>query len=438
MKSNNMKVCLISEILLAFLIIPIAPLPALAAAKPDINYVQVNGTTVQPSGTITLNSFTLGSTFRFKIEVKNNGDDSPAGYNNITVSFPRFVNSSDKSFVSAYSRTSDLTYNEYWGSEATGGDAYADYTMVESSSTTVWDGNDGLWSESKYLELTVQPKQMGEFLIYYRAAMSNQQNWGAVIYNPASSGTTDCIGFPAYYIRVILQGPPDLTYSQPQGWSYPLVVSSSSGTNSDNSISVGNTSYIDYSITNNGDSPTGSSFRVELWDDTTGERIWDTWEAALNGNTVRNKLDIPWVFTKAGYHQLRLSIDTGSSVTESSETNNKYQRNRYLSNFLVEEKEIPGASQNPSSVPTYRNDEGFYPIPGYSPGQGICFATSIADILGYWDRNAYNGIRYWNLISNGTAPLLQSVMPASPGHDGANVANLIIDVGTRYYVQNPA
>ncbi|MDF1553747.1 MAG: hypothetical protein P1P84_11825, partial [Deferrisomatales bacterium] len=185
----------------------------LAATNPDVLSVNVNGTNLSSGESITLDGFVLGSTFRFKIVTENNGDDSPPLYNNITLSFPQFTSSSDKSRVSLYSKSSDLVAAELFGSEAGGGDGYANYVMVEAQSTDVWDGSD-LWppgAENETLEVTLQPKAYGSFYVYYRVAMSNQESWtSGWTYEPSSGGYLDCLGFSSYRITVIIP-PPDTT-----------------------------------------------------------------------------------------------------------------------------------------------------------------------------------------------------------------------------------
>ncbi len=102
---------------------------AYAATQPDILSTKINGTSVSTSKTITLSP---GGSFTFYILVENNGDDSPAGYNNITISFPSLTSSSYKSNISYSSKSSDLSYTEYFGTEAVGGDGYANYIMIEA------------------------------------------------------------------------------------------------------------------------------------------------------------------------------------------------------------------------------------------------------------------------------------------------------------------
>lgn len=111
----------------------------LLSAIPDITGAWVDGKSVTTYAEVELE---LGQSFRFQFEVANVGqDDSPSPYNNMTVSFPQFTSSSDKGRVSLYSKSSDLDYNEYWGS-VPGGDKWAEYVMVESVDTDGWDGKD--------------------------------------------------------------------------------------------------------------------------------------------------------------------------------------------------------------------------------------------------------------------------------------------------------
>lgn len=91
---------------------------------------------------------------------------------------------------------------------------------------------------------------------------------------------------------------------------------------------------------------------------------------------------------------------------------------------------IPGATNSPSQFPLYLNNPDMY-YPAASGG--ICWATANADILAYWDRTAYGGIAYWNLIDNGIAPLRQASLPTSPGHGEANVKAAIAWLSSQYY-----
>jgi len=159
----------------------------------------------------------LGSTFNISIQVDNRGDDSPAEYNNITFTFPQFDSSADKSRVGVSSIDADLNYNEYFGSEAGGGDQYAEYIMVESCDIDGWDGSDWLASEVNNLSLTVQPKSYGLFYVQYRVAMSNVQSWTeGWTYLPGYTSYYDCLGFDTYRVAVNVVPPnsaPNTPYS---------------------------------------------------------------------------------------------------------------------------------------------------------------------------------------------------------------------------------
>jgi hypothetical protein len=97
------------------------------------------------------------------------------------------------------------------------------------------------------------------------------------------------------------------------------------------------------------------------------------------------------------------------------------------------ENYIPGATNTTSSVPTYLNDpDMYYP----SAVNGLCWASCTADIFAYWDRNPHNGVQYWNLVDNGTAPLLQPSLPTLPGHDQADVKTVISYLADQYYGQD--
>ncbi len=97
---------------------------------------------------------------------------------------------------------------------------------------------------------------------------------------------------------------------------------------------------------------------------------------------------------------------------------------------VISENYIPGATNAISSVPTYLNSPTmYYPV----ASGGICWATATTDILAYYDRNAYGGVKYWNLIDNGTPPLLQPALPTMPGHDEADVKTAISFLAHQYY-----
>ena len=65
----------------------------------------------------------------------------------------------------------------------------------------------------------------------------------------------------------------DLLPYKPYNWGDKLVVSPTSGTNTDGTINVNQNAYLDWAVINNGDVNVTSSFYVEVWDDTTDQRL---------------------------------------------------------------------------------------------------------------------------------------------------------------------
>jgi len=147
------------SVILPFLILPGF---ILAQTGPDFDWVRVNDETVSLNGSISV-ELALGQTFSLKARVSNVGDDSPAGYNNITYSFPQFTGSSHIANVAnGLGTDTDLQYTEYWGS-GVGGDGYADYVMVEAVDTDGWDGSDNFFDEENEFEVNIQPLDYGIF-----------------------------------------------------------------------------------------------------------------------------------------------------------------------------------------------------------------------------------------------------------------------------------
>ena len=128
---------------------------------------------------------------------------------------------------------------------------------------------------------------------------------------------------------------PDLTLYQPPGWSYGIVISTTSGTNTDaTQILTTDSLYIDWAAINQGTGATGQSFSTRLLVDGVVLQSWTT--TTLNANTYTNLNDYVILPLAAGNHTLRLEIDNLSSITESNETNNVWERQ-----FTVTAPSIP-------------------------------------------------------------------------------------------------
>ncbi len=215
------------------------------------------------------------------------------------------------------------------------------------------------------------------------------------------------------------------------------------------------TQYVSLGWTGTGSAPaSGSSTNTgsfAITNDTTLTWLWKTnyyLDLSVEGNGGINQTS-HWcmlgsnVVVLASNDLQHVFLDWGGDTNGCGITNNSLtaamnQFRRIVARFdaVTAEAYIPGANAVTSSVPMYQNNINLYPIPGHrDPGFGICFATYVADVLGYWDRTTYtnNGIQYWNLVDHGVAPLRQ---PVGAGQEDADVYGLILPVGTMYYTTN--
>ena len=143
-------------------------------------------------------------------------------------------------------------------------------------------------------------------------------------------------GYIDYFeIRVNYTPPstsPDLVPYQPPGYSDEIVISHSSGTNSDETIYANQTVYIDYAVLNDGDGEASGGFYVEIRDDTTSEIIRrGFYSGSLQANYYYRQEDSHWTFTQTGWHTIRLKIDADNNISESNEANNEYTKQIYVS-----------------------------------------------------------------------------------------------------------
>ncbi len=173
--------------------------------KPNIWSVTVNKKCVEEGKTVLVPlDLAAGDAFEVCVHVFNDGYDSPAFYNNISLSFPSFTSGSDKERVWPGEASSDLNYGEYHGADGGGGpDGYYEYVYVEAQDVDGWHGGD-----LNYLEVRVRPKDYGTFVIYVRAAMSNQASWSDGWTYAPTSGERDATGKFANKIALCVVPPP--------------------------------------------------------------------------------------------------------------------------------------------------------------------------------------------------------------------------------------
>ncbi|EEF61551.1 NF038122 family metalloprotease [Pedosphaera parvula] len=117
---------------------------------------------------------------------------------------------------------------------------------------------------------------------------------------------------------------PNLTPYQPSGWSDKIVVSTGTGTSTDSSpLITTNTLYVDWAVINNGGSAAGS-FSTSLYVDGVLKNTWPS--SSLGVSTYTYAQDYSIGALTAGSHTIQITTDTGSTVTESSESDNSYTK----------------------------------------------------------------------------------------------------------------
>jgi len=121
-------------------------------------------------------------------------------------------------------------------------------------------------------------------------------------------------------------GTPNLTPYQPGGWSSKVVVSTTTGTSTDNSpLYDTSTLYIDWAIANLGDGATSGTFYNTLYLDGTAVATW-TRTTALNASSYTYVQDYALGSLAPGDHTLQMVADATGAISESNETDNSFSR----------------------------------------------------------------------------------------------------------------
>ncbi len=123
---------------------------------------------------------------------------------------------------------------------------------------------------------------------------------------------------------VSVQGQPNLTPFQPNGWSDKIVVSNVTGTHSDGgSFSPTDTLFVDWAAINNGTVATPVIFRTRLFVDGVEKGNWFT-NPSLPTNSFTFIEDFSIGSLSAGSHTLRIVADVFNEIAESNEFDNEY------------------------------------------------------------------------------------------------------------------
>ena len=119
---------------------------------------------------------------------------------------------------------------------------------------------------------------------------------------------------------------PNLTPYKPSGWSDKIVVSTTTGTHTDDSpLTSDDTLYVDWAVINNGTEATETKFYVGLYVD--GKKATDWYcNPPLNSNFYTSISDYALGKLSAGSHTIKLIADTTKVQEEYNETDNEYTR----------------------------------------------------------------------------------------------------------------
>jgi len=120
---------------------------------------------------------------------------------------------------------------------------------------------------------------------------------------------------------------PDLMPSQWGGWQYPVVPSSITGTSEVNTLYAGYPTYIDWGLTNAGDTSTGGNTYGALYIDDVRIGYYDFGDVRVGATWAF----FDWVETvdTPGWHTLKSVADPDNLIDESDEGNNVFQRAFY-------------------------------------------------------------------------------------------------------------
>jgi hypothetical protein len=121
-------------------------------------------------------------------------------------------------------------------------------------------------------------------------------------------------------------GSPNLTPYQPAGWSDKIVVSNTTGTNTDSAVlNPTDTLYVDWVVRNTGTVSTATGFYTNLYVDGALVQQWFTGVSVSPGISAY-ALDFSIGSLAAGQHAIKIVADATGTIAESNETDNEYTK----------------------------------------------------------------------------------------------------------------
>lgn len=149
-----------------------------------------------------------------------------------------------------------------------------------------------------YYDLKILP-----FLNYY----------GAVIFDPQNQMFTP------------MQSIHNIILYQPQNWSDKIVVSTTTGTNTDSApLTVNDTLYLDFAVTNEIDADINIQFTHTLYLDGVKKESWIS--DSLQAGYYAIFLDYPIGKLNKGTHLIKIVTDSTNAIKESNEQDNSYTK----------------------------------------------------------------------------------------------------------------
>ncbi|HEY0078608.1 MAG TPA: M12 family metallo-peptidase [Pyrinomonadaceae bacterium] len=118
---------------------------------------------------------------------------------------------------------------------------------------------------------------------------------------------------------------PNLTPYQPTGWSDKVVVSNTTGTSTDSTLSTNNTLYVDWAVINSGTAATGARFYTRILVDGVERSAWFV-DPPMNANNYVYLQDFSIGTLSAGTHTVTLEADYSGAISESNEADNNYTK----------------------------------------------------------------------------------------------------------------
>ena len=180
---------------------------------------------------------------------------------------------------------------------------------------------------------------------------------------------------------------PNLTPVQPAGWSDKIVVTRTPGTTTDSTgLTVSDTLYVDWAVTNNGTGPTTNAFLTYLYVDGVMKTNWST-PSPLNTNGLVAVTNYSIGSLSEGSHTIQITADATGVVAETNETDNSYSKPIFVNfaNLAAPTLISPAnSSSGQSPQPTFT-----WSAIGGAAGYRIIAATNAADLPS--DPSATNG-----------------------------------------------